>query len=206
VVSSSDSICTIDTLRYLTLISNQIEGRSDSQLVSWLRRPCDLGRHSKQAVVVVVHAVQIEPHDRLGKGLEGRQVQKLRAAERLNPDPAGEFPVVVPLIISADIADDIRIDRRERRVYGDSCVLLASGQDRGGITRAAKGRKRTSCCPTDLRAGPAPIPRQQFVEFLDGMFGDAGQDVGEPGLRIDVVHLGGDDQAVHHGGALAAAI
>ena len=35
------------------------------------------------------------------------------------------------------------------------------------------------------------IPRQQFVEFLDGMFGDAGQDVGEPGLRIDVVHLGG---------------
>src|ERR1035437_6114290 len=67
---------------------------------------------------------------------------------------------------------------------------LASGQDRGGITRAAKGRKRTSCCPTDLRAGPTLIPRQQFVEFLDGMFGDAGQDVGEPGLRVDVVHLG----------------
>ena len=83
---------------------------------------------------------------------------------------------------------------------------LASGQDRGGVTRAAKGRKRTSCCPTDLRAGPTPIPRQQFVEFLDGMFGNAGQDVGEPGLRIDVVHLGGDDQAVHNGGALAAAI
>jgi len=83
---------------------------------------------------------------------------------------------------------------------------LASGQGRGGITRAAKGRKRTSCCPTDLRAGPTPIPRQQFVEFLDGMFGDAGQDVGEPGLRIDIVHLGGDDQAVHNGGALAAAI
>jgi hypothetical protein len=36
------------------------------------------------------------------------------------------------------------------------------------------------------------------------MFGDAGQDVGEPGLRIDIVHLGGDDQAVHNGGALAA--
>ena len=84
--------------------------------------------------------------------------------------------------------------------------LLASGQDRDGITRAAEGRKRTSCRPTDLRAGPTPIPRQQFVEFLDGMFGDAGQDVGEPGLRIDVVDLGGDDQAVHGGGALAAAI
>ena len=56
---------------------------------------------------------------------------------------------------------------------------LVSGQDRGGITRAAKRRKRTSCCPTDLRAGPTPIARQQFVEFLDGMFGNAGQDVGE---------------------------
>ena len=83
---------------------------------------------------------------------------------------------------------------------------LASGQDRGGITRAAKRRKRTSCCPTDLRAGPTPIPRQQFVEFLEGMFGDAGQDIGKPGLRVDVVHLGRDDQAVHNGGALAAAI
>ena len=38
------------------------------------------------------------------------------------------------------------------------------------------------------------------------VLGDAGEDVGEPGLRIDVVHLGGDDQAVHDGGALAAAI
>ena len=38
------------------------------------------------------------------------------------------------------------------------------------------------------------------------MLGDAGQYVGEPGLRINVVHLGRDDQAVHDGGALAAAI
>jgi len=27
------------------------------------------------------------------------------------------------------------------------------------------------------------------------MLGDAGEDIGEPGLRIDVVHLGGDDAA-----------
>jgi hypothetical protein len=35
---------------------------------------------------------------------------------------------------------------------------------------------------------------------------DAGEDVGEPSLRLDVVEPGGPDQRVHHGGALAAAI
>ena len=38
------------------------------------------------------------------------------------------------------------------------------------------------------------------------MIGDAGEHVGQPGLGIDVVELGGDDQAVEEGGALAAAI
>ena len=38
------------------------------------------------------------------------------------------------------------------------------------------------------------------------MLGDARQNVGEPGLRIDVVHLGRDDQAVHHRGPLAATV
>ena len=52
--------------------------------------------------------------------------------------------------------------------------------------------------------GP-PVPRQQLVELLSGMAGDAGEHVGEPGLRIDVVQFGGDDQAVEDGGALAAA-
>jgi hypothetical protein len=38
------------------------------------------------------------------------------------------------------------------------------------------------------------------------VLGAAGEDVGEPSLRAEVVHLGGDDQAVHDGGALAAAV
>ena len=41
---------------------------------------------------------------------------------------------------------------------------------------------------------------------MDGMLGDAGENVGEPGLRINIVHLGRDDQAVHHRGPLAATI
>ena len=38
------------------------------------------------------------------------------------------------------------------------------------------------------------------------VLGDTGQDVGQPGLRIHIVHFGRDDDAVHGGGALAAAI
>ena len=35
-----------------------------------------------------------------------------------------------------------------------------------------------------------PVPRQQVVEPVRGVLGDPSQDVGEPGLRIDVVHFG----------------
>jgi hypothetical protein len=38
------------------------------------------------------------------------------------------------------------------------------------------------------------------------MLGDPGQDVGQPGLRIDIVQFGSDNQTVHHCGALAAAV
>jgi len=41
---------------------------------------------------------------------------------------------------------------------------------------------------------------------VDRVRSDTGQDVGQPGLRIDVVHFGRDDDAVHGGGALSAAI
>jgi hypothetical protein len=43
---------------------------------------------------------------------------------------------------------------------------------------------------TCLRAGRLPIPRQQFVEFLGRMLGDAPKNVGQPGLRINIVHVG----------------
>ncbi len=38
------------------------------------------------------------------------------------------------------------------------------------------------------------------------MGGDPGQDIGKPSLRIDVVHLGRDDQAVHGSGAMTTTI
>jgi len=38
------------------------------------------------------------------------------------------------------------------------------------------------------------------------MVGDAGQDIGQPGARVNVVQLGGVDQRVHGRGAVTAAV
>jgi hypothetical protein len=38
------------------------------------------------------------------------------------------------------------------------------------------------------------------------MLGNASEHVGEPGLRINIIHLGRNDQAVHYRGTLAATI
>ena len=51
-----------------------------------------------------------------------------------------------------------------------------------------------------------PIPRQEFVEPVSRVLGDAGQNVGQPSLRIDVVHFCSDDDAVHGGSTLSSAI
>ena len=48
-----------------------------------------------------------------------------------------------------------------------------------------------------------PVPRKQRVDPFRGMIGQSGQNIGEPCLRIDVVELGGLDQGVDGGGALA---
>lgn len=51
-----------------------------------------------------------------------------------------------------------------------------------------------------------PRPRQQFVQTRYGKIGDARQDVGEPGLRVDVVEAGRSDEGEHDGGAIGAAL
>jgi len=47
-----------------------------------------------------------------------------------------------------------------------------------------------------------PAPGQEFVEALEWMFDVAGENVAEPGLRIDGAHLRGDDQRVHERGSV----
>ena len=51
-----------------------------------------------------------------------------------------------------------------------------------------------------------PVPGEQFGEPADGMVGDAGKDVSEPGLGIDVVETACLDQRISNRRALTAAI
>lgn len=51
-----------------------------------------------------------------------------------------------------------------------------------------------------------PVPGQKLVDALGGMILQASEDVGEPGVRIDVVDPGGVDQRIDRGSAAATFI
>ena len=54
--------------------------------------------------------------------------------------------------------------------------------------------------------GLSPVPGQKLIQPVDSVVIDAHKHVGEPGLRIDVVELGGHDQGRHDRGTLGTAI
>jgi hypothetical protein len=80
----------------------------------------------------------------------------------------------------------VRIRRRPlvRSLWADSRLRS------GGVSEALK----------------APVPRQELVDAPCGMIRQAGQHVGEPSLRIDVVELGGGDEGVDRRRTPAAVI
>ena len=51
-----------------------------------------------------------------------------------------------------------------------------------------------------------PVPGQKLVELRLRDIVDPGENVGEPGLGIDIVHFCRDDERIHGGGALTAAV
>ena len=50
----------------------------------------------------------------------------------------------------------------------------------------------------------APIPGHEVRDPLGGMIGQSSEDIGEPGLRVDVVELGGFDESIDGGCTPAA--
>jgi hypothetical protein len=57
----------------------------------------------------------------------------------------------------------------------------------------------------DAQSG-RPVPLQEFVEPMHRMISEAGENFGEPGLRIDVVELGGPDERDHQRRLFGAAL
>src|SRR5882757_817963 len=54
--------------------------------------------------------------------------------------------------------------------------------------------------------GLSPVPGQKLIQFVDSVVVDVREHVGEPGLRVDVVELGGHDQRCHDGSTLGTTI
>jgi hypothetical protein len=55
-------------------------------------------------------------------------------------------------------------------------------------------------------AGRLPVPGKQVADAIDGMVGDAGENVAQIGLRVESAHLGGLDEGIHRCRANAAGI
>ena len=72
-----------------------------------------------------------------------------------------------------------------------------SGEGRGGRGSGGLG---------GILGGLVPVPGQHLVQARRGVVVDPSQDVGEPGTRVGVVQLGGDDERIHGRGAVAAAV
>ena len=72
-----------------------------------------------------------------------------------------------------------------------------SGQGRGG---------RGSGGLDGVLGGLVPVPGQQFVQAGCGVVVDPAQHVSQPGARVGVVQLGGDDERIHRRGPVAATV
>src|SRR6266849_6200506 len=85
-------------------------------------------------------------------------------------------------------------------------LLIVRIRPRPQAIAIERGRTR-SCSGGGLRLlACLPVPREQIGDFVGGVIWKPRQYVGEPGLRIDVVHLAGFDQSIDGGGTMAASI
>ena len=101
-----------------------------------------------------------------------------------------------------------RYGYRRIQVFRIPPVSTAGREVRSRGCRAGWERQRevrAGLCGQGLVADGLPVPGQQFVHPGVRQLRDAGEDIGEPGLGVDVVELGGADKGVHRRGALAAA-
>src|SRR5271168_4560738 len=102
----------------------------------------------------------------------------------------------------------IRTMRRSRPAPASSANRPSSASKNGLETpferkrdaRTARGRSGGFGLSRDR----GPVPGEQFVDAIDRVVGDAGDDVGEPSLGVDAVEASGPYERVHYGGSTAA--
>ena len=97
-----------------------------------------------------------------------------------------------PLVKTAPPVCCIRHDFSDRRLAGGVVV---------GSWRAARGRR---LCGQGLLPVGLPGPGQEFVQTDLRQVGNTVEDIGEPGLRVDVVELRGADERVQDSAARTA--
>src|SRR5271169_4748740 len=78
--------------------------------------------------------------------------------------------------------------------------LSVPEMERKRDARTARGRSGGFGLSRDR----GPVPGEQFVDAIDRVVGDAGDDVGEPSLGVDAVEASGPYERVHYGGSTAA--
>src|SRR3954465_14929745 len=59
---------------------------------------------------------------------------------------------------------------------------------------------------TSISLGGGPVMRQQLSDAIDGVIGDASEDVFKPGEGFDIHALAGSDETAQHGSCCAADI
>src|SRR5256714_7186050 len=93
---------------------------------------------------------------------------------------------------------------RKRSISGGQAAVSAdlSAADKPLALMCPLGSRRFDMARHEF----APVPGQKLIQPLDSMIVDAREHVGEPGLRIDVVELGGGDEGVDGRGTPAALI
>src|SRR5437879_2409489 len=86
-------------------------------------------------------------------------------------------------------------------VFGEAPDVLAAA----GMTDAnLRAEHRPSCC--QFIYDGFPCPRQQLIDPVDRMIGNAYEDVAQVGFRVEPVELGSFDHRVHLGGTNTAAV
>src|ERR1700677_3314809 len=113
-------------------------------------------------------------------------------------------PCHLPRISTGLLNSVGRIDGRKRGFRNSSM-----NRSQAAVTRALSASENATLGLSGLRMAHnrfSPVPRKHLVEPMSRMRGDALEHVGEPRLRIDAVHLGGDDEAVHVCGAAASGV